>query len=532
MENAVNPVETRTKQHGGGRPRLDIEPHKDEILALLEKKTRTEDICKHLKTQYDIQISPRTLNKRLQLWGVKSKKENRSSDPALHARIKNLFFDVGLGDQEIITVLHDEGYDVSLRTLRRLRHRLGIRLRLDSPAQQQAQVQEILDALTEELDKGTIEGYGKELLHNHFRSKGHVFARDRLYSVYRMLRPDTVERRSNDVPRRPPPPKVLVGPNLTWHVNGYTKLANFGFRIHAEIDSFSRYVLWIHVGVEAHAAVGVLKNHLETVSSKNRQPRTLRSDLESEVPLLADAHFALRRTTEPDVQREQCCAPGRAADTHRIESWWAQLARSVVTLYHVSNAAPFSFLFYRLHKSHTNITQNYFRQLNSEGLFSSTVIPEQVALYAIYMPILRSHIKSYVQTWNMHNIRKQADHPERAPGKPYMNYHHPPKDVENFGLPVDAPTLLAMQQDYANYDIDEYLPPDTFRWCEMQLQQLGFDPEKPPGRLPGDLQPFRSVYLALRERAWLHERSGAEPRLAVCGGAQGLRGYVPSQSAR
>jgi hypothetical protein len=526
MENAVNPVDTPSKTTG--RPRVDLEPYKAEIIGLFEKKTKGPDICKHLKRQHDIQLSARTLNKRLHLWGIKEKKENNTSNQALHARIKNLFFDVGLSDQEIITVLHDEGYDVSLRTLRRLRHQLGIRLRLDSPAQQQAQVQEILDALTEEMDKGTIEGYGKELLHNHFRSKGHVFARDRLYSVYRMLRPDTVERRTSDVPRRPPPPKVLAGPNLTWHVNAYSKLANFGFRIHAEIDAYSRYVLWIHVGVEAHTAVGVLKNHLETVSSRNRQPRTLRSDLESEVPLLADAHFALRRTTEPDVQREQCCAPGRATDTHRIESWWAQLAKSVVTLYHVSNPT----IFFHLQNCITNLNQNYFRQLNSEGLFSSTVIPEQVALYAIYMPTLRSHIKSYVQTWNMHNIRKQADHPERAPGKPYMNYHHPPKGVENFGLPADAPTLQAMQQNHADYDIEEYLPPDTLRWCQAQLQQLGFDPQKPPARLPGDLQPFRSVYLALRERAWHHEKSGAEPRLAVCEVAQGLRGYFPSQPVR
>ncbi|KAJ5170745.1 uncharacterized protein N7500_003528 [Penicillium coprophilum] len=505
MEDTANTPSKTT-----GRPRVDLEPYKTEILGLFDKKTKNDDICKHLKRQHDIQISPRTLTKRLQLWGVKKKLTNNASNEALHARIKNLFFDVGLTDQEIITVLHDEGYDVSLRTLRRLRHRLGIRLRLDSPTQQQAQVQEILDALTEEMDKGTIEGYGKELLHNHFRSKGHVFARDRLYSVYRMLRPDTVERRTNDVPRRPPPPKILAGPNLTWHVNGYSKLANFGFRIHAELDAYSRYVLWIHIGVDAHTAVGVLKNHLETVASKNRQPRTLRSDLESEVPLLADAHFALRRATEPDIQREQCCAPGRAADTHRIESWWAQLAKSVVTLYH-----------------------NYFRGLHNEGLFSSTVIPEQVALLAIYMPTLRSHIKSYVQTWNMHNIRKQTDHPERTPGKPYMNYHHPPKGVENFGLAADIPTLQLLQQNHAGYDTEQYLPPDTLHWCEGQLQQLGFDPHKPPARMPGDLQPFRSVYMALRERAWHHERSGAEPKLAVCGiASQGLRGYFPSGSTR
>jgi hypothetical protein len=339
MENPVENQEDATGKQSG-RPKVDLEPYKAEVIALHEKKMKGDDICKHLKRQHDIQISPRTLTKRLQHWGVKKKMENYSSNETLHARIKNLFFDVGLGDSEIVTVLNDEGYSISLRTLRRLRHQLGIRLRLDSPTGQQEQVQEILEALVEEMDKGTIEGYGKELLHNHFRSKGYVFARDRLYSVYRMLRPDTVERRTSDVPRRVPPPKILAGPNLTWHVNNYSKLANFGFRIHAEIDSFSRFVLWLNVGVGAHTAVSVLKHHLDAVSSKGRQPRTLRSDLESEVPLLAEAHFNLRRASEPDVERDQCCAPGRATDTHRIESWWAQLAKSVVTLFYVSQTIP------------------------------------------------------------------------------------------------------------------------------------------------------------------------------------------------
>lgn len=148
------------------------------------------------------------------------------------------------------------------------------------------------------------------------------------------------------------------------------------------------------------------------------------------------------------------------------------------------------------------------------------------------MPVLRDHIESYVHTWNVHNIRKQADHPERAPGKPYMNYHHPPKNVDNFGLPVDAPTLQAMQHHHSGFNTDDYLPPDTMRWCEAQLQELGFDPHNPPARLPGDTQPFRSVYLALRERAWKHERLGAEPKLALCVAGLDLRGYIPSQPAR
>lgn len=67
---------------------MDLEPYKAEIIGLYEKKMKSDDICKHMKRQHDIQISARTLTKRLQLWGVKKKMENNSSNEALHPESK------------------------------------------------------------------------------------------------------------------------------------------------------------------------------------------------------------------------------------------------------------------------------------------------------------------------------------------------------------------------------------------------------------------------------------------------------------
>jgi hypothetical protein len=46
------------------------------------------------------------------------------------------------------------------------------------------------------------------------------------------------------------------------------------------------------------------------------------------------------------------------------------------------------------------------------------------------------------------------------------------------------------------FDLNEYLPPQTFNWCQTQLQQLGFNPRQPPPLQANELStPHRSVYL-------------------------------------
>ena len=81
-----------------------------------------------------------------------------------------LFYQVGLEEKEMIHVLHENGYAITPRTLKRLRQRLGL-FRRTNPAVAQQQAESVLKTLKEEFDRGTIQGYGKEMLHQHFRSE-------------------------------------------------------------------------------------------------------------------------------------------------------------------------------------------------------------------------------------------------------------------------------------------------------------------------------------------------------------------------
>ncbi|KAL4744613.1 hypothetical protein BDW72DRAFT_80335 [Aspergillus terricola var. indicus] len=143
-------------------------------------------------------------------------------------------------------------------------------------------------------------------------------------------------------------------------------------------------------------------------------------------------------------------------------------------------------------------------------------LSDRIALYAIYIPLLRVQIPSFVRTWNHHRIRNQANRPHLVPGKPYMNYNFPATGVENQGIKFDTELFNRLQEDVHDWDINEYLPPETYYWTRNQLLELGYDPQQPP-EVMGDhiLTPFRTIYLGLRARIQEHIDRGSQPILQI-----------------
>jgi len=55
------------------------------------------------------------------------------------------------------------------------------------------------------------------------------------------------------------------GPNDTWSCDGYDKLERWGFPIHGCLDGFSRYLLWLRVGISNHDPRWILAYYLEAI---------------------------------------------------------------------------------------------------------------------------------------------------------------------------------------------------------------------------------------------------------------------------
>lgn len=133
--------------------------------------------------------------------------------------------------------------------------------------------------------------------------------------------------------------------------------------------------------------------------------------------------------------------------------------------------------------------------------------------YGVFPPEVNSARMYAVETWNRHTIRKQPKRPWVAYGKPIFLYQHSSK--EDLKQLADPALLQTLQQDVANWDADEYIPIETLVWCNQQLQEIGFNPLNPPPR-NDSAQPYKSVYLELRQRAILHTQSGSLPILQIC----------------
>lgn len=111
------------------RQQINLEPYRDEIITLFQHGISSDSISRTLESRYNIQVKERTIQSRLRKWGIRKRSRTTTADETLHARIKVLFVQDRLTDKAMLKLLRQDGYDISERTLRRLRFQLGLHAR-------------------------------------------------------------------------------------------------------------------------------------------------------------------------------------------------------------------------------------------------------------------------------------------------------------------------------------------------------------------------------------------------------------------
>lgn len=156
-------------------PSIDLTSYREEITQLYNSGNSISNITKSLLETYNIDIKPRTLERRLKEWDLR-RLTYTEDGPHLRARVTTLFFQCCLNDDEILHVLQQEGFQIKRRTLQRIRLSMGLHRRLSLDRYEE--IDSILkEVVRKELDKGGIEGYGRGLLYTHFRSHMHIISR-------------------------------------------------------------------------------------------------------------------------------------------------------------------------------------------------------------------------------------------------------------------------------------------------------------------------------------------------------------------
>jgi hypothetical protein len=342
-------------------PKIDLELHKQIIEGFVLHGINLEQIPERLLRDHGIKISIRTLKRSLQQWNIKSRIKPDDSEE-LDIRIALLYYNFGYSDKQSLEVLQGEGVSISSYTLVQARKRLGIYRRVSVFNREESE-RELRRIVQEQLDLGTIESYGRGLLHGFLRNQGciasrlaasldpstlfranHLLQRDRIFSVYRELNPAAIQRRTQDLQRHRGE-YIVPGPDFVWSVDGYCKLQAFGIEIYAAIDAYSRYVTWIYVGITARTAISVLRQYLDTIQDTGYCPRIIRSDRGTETTMCADAHFKLStslRSNEEIAGFEDAYWYGTSTANQRIESWWAQLSKGSIWQWRVDRPVFFT----------------------------------------------------------------------------------------------------------------------------------------------------------------------------------------------
>ena len=348
--------------------------------------------------------------------------------PGITFILEDLTFNKFLSDKQISLVLKgDHGLTYAAETIKKTRARLGI-VKKDLHERRRLLQGEWKRLTAEEMQKAGLENYGRKLLWTHLRRHYPEIrlGQRALLNVMREIDPEGVARRHRDV-KRERGQYIVQGPNYIWSIDGHCKLDRWGFEIYGAIDAYSRYMVFSHCGYTAKTGYAVLALYLRRLRQTNVRPMIIRSDKGIETMMLANLHHALALVDHPSIPFKSCYFYGKSTSNQRIESWWQQWTRSK-----------------------GNYWKDYFRALEAEGLWASDSVVDRVCMLAVFMPIMQSEFNEFVETWNLHTIRKQRLRDGVVAGKPWMNYHHPQAsgDVDGFnhGMQVDQGGLDELQE--------------------------------------------------------------------------------------
>uniref|UniRef100_A0A7M5WYA2 Integrase core domain-containing protein n=1 Tax=Clytia hemisphaerica TaxID=252671 RepID=A0A7M5WYA2_9CNID len=222
--------------------------------------------------------------------------------------------------QEMLWTLEDkQGIQITIRTLHRILRNLGLyrRKRKDT-------INIIFETVAKEL-RSSKKCLGYRMMHKVLRSKGLTVDRETVRLILKQLDPEGVENRAQHRLHR----RLYrsVGPNYTWHLDGYDKIKPFGFPIHACIDGYSRKILWLRVSETNNDPKVTASFYVDCIKETKFVPRLIRTDRGTENVNICGIQRFFRRSHNDSFAGQRSFQYGTSTANQRIEAWWSQLKR-------------------------------------------------------------------------------------------------------------------------------------------------------------------------------------------------------------
>ncbi|EFP84313.2 uncharacterized protein PGTG_10033 [Puccinia graminis f. sp. tritici CRL 75-36-700-3] len=296
-----------------------------EVTDLFESGLTDKEVIKFLEEIHSISVSPRTLARRKEDWGLVHHASQQIDQ--LDEHIKT-YFDKGLTYSQIHHALSTtHGYTHSKRTLERKLKAMDLSRRLDDIDMEKVDVDTVVTCMMEihQTPEGRNAGYRKmrQMLQTNFGINVHHMT---VALINQTLDPDGVENRAKRVLKR----RVFntPGPNFIWSADGHDKLKKFGITLYGFIDAWSRKILGIFVHVTNNDPRHVGYYYLQLVKREGGIPRRTTTDRGTETIQMAGHQINLTEHYNPHcLDSSTSHLFTKSTHNQKIECLWSQLMK-------------------------------------------------------------------------------------------------------------------------------------------------------------------------------------------------------------
>ena len=241
--------------------------------------------------------------------------------------IVTYFFNQGFKYEEINEMLSQcHGIEISLRTLKRRLREWNLSRQLE-----QYDINVVKFEIGALLDgPDSMSGY-RSIWHT-LQRRGIMVPRLVVQKLLKKIDPERVEfRKAHRLSRRQ---YYCPGPNSVWHADGYDKLKPYGFPIHGCIDGYSRKVIWLYLTRSNNYPDNIAAYYLDAVRQLGGCSRELDTDLGTENGTMAGIHSFFvgnpdshRYVTSPRNQRIEAWWSFLRKNW---ANWWINLCKDLV----------------------------------------------------------------------------------------------------------------------------------------------------------------------------------------------------------
>ncbi|KAJ6618980.1 hypothetical protein B0H10DRAFT_1913207 [Mycena sp. CBHHK59/15] len=296
-------------------------------------------------------------------------------------------------EDQLTSLCKDFGYILSLSALRKEK----IRLNIPTVRTQKLTVDELTQAVIDEVEKDTTMSRGPDFIKDQLRLKMVLAPRDSIRRIMLQYFPDGFDsrfpgRKGQRVARVP---LRAHGPYFEVSADGHEKLASsalrmgsVGFSIYGYKDKYTDFVLLLKVYPDVRTSGAGGHIFLDFVEETGYIPIQLTTDKGSEVGWAYAFMSVLREIYAPDINPTLFPFHVMIKSVHNtvIEGFWRQFKE----------------------KSGLNLKDFLLR--GKEGhLFNPHDLLHEPLFYWIFAPVIQAELDDFVQWWNNHRVRHQHE---------------------------------------------------------------------------------------------------------------------------